>query len=314
MRFVRLSLVCIFLLTVWSIGRAADLLTQVPTNDAVYAQLQLLDHRGLLAEGQGKLLSEPRQRSLTHYDIAYLLVEPLERCVALVSVQEAQSSLPEQRRRAEMAYLAISKLSSTETDELLTTLEQLLRGYSSDINQLSPGLAIRTLPALRKLRSPSFQPWLKTQETDSADLMPVFHVSITPHAQTGSSSDRLSFLIPPTGGRMALFQRGETGHGSGEPAIISTRPMSSLEAAADLAIGRFRVYGSLSTLPGQDPAMMILKPDGTGKAMLGLQIDVLRIKDLGISGIFEYHIMRYGDDPRNLDTDTGAVGGIGLHW
>ncbi|HEX2951085.1 MAG TPA: hypothetical protein VHV83_16195, partial [Armatimonadota bacterium] len=215
--------------------------------------------------------------------------------------------LPEQRRRAEMAYLTFSKIAPEDFDRALTSLSQLLRAFGTDVELLSPGLSSRASAALHKLTLPAFRPWVK-----NSALSPVVHLSITPHAQTDSINDGpLAFISPTHGGRYALFAR--TSKGGDQQSVVGTRPVTSLEAAADVAFGRFKLYGSIGTLPGQDPTMMILRPDGTGKAMLGLQVDVLQIRDLGISGIFEFHIMRSGD-PTNLDTNTGAVGGVGLNW
>jgi hypothetical protein len=89
--------------------------------------------------------------------------------------------------------------------------------------------------------------------------------------------------------------------------------MSSLEAAVDVAFGRFHLYGSVATLPSEDPTQTVLKADGSGRAMLGLQVGIMQLKNLGISGILQYQVVRSGD-PMNPDTNTSLGGGIGLSW
>ncbi|HEY3378866.1 MAG TPA: hypothetical protein VGL77_15380 [Armatimonadota bacterium] len=324
MRYLTLLLALILFATLPALAGGDELMSNVPLNDLTYTQMRQLDRWDILSDGQDKLREESRQPVLTRYDMAFLLVEPLERCVAFVAMQETPTSvLPEQRRRAEIAYLALSKLSPTDFDQMLVIMSQLAKTFASDIDQLSPGMSARATTALRKLTLPHFRPWTPAKGTSDVPT-PVIHLSINPHVQQSTATGflNLSFLSPTQGGRTNLFTTriprvaAPSTSGSGdasEAAIVGSRAVSSLEAAVDVAFGRFRLYGSLATLPGQPPMLTIIKPEGSGKAMLGMEVDLVRIKNLGISGIFEYHIMRSGE-PANYDINTGAVGGIGLNW
>lgn len=312
MRTTGLLLLLILLSALPLIGDTADLVETVPSNNSAYTQLISLYKFGIIPSLPDKLRDSGRTHPLTRYDVAFLLVEPLERCVAFVRAQESSASLqPEQRRRAEMIYLTFSKLPVADMNQAISMLTQLLDAFGPDIDQLSPGMSTRAASALQKLKQPSFRPWIKTSD-GLLGGMPVIHLSINPNAQTDSlNGGPLAFIAPQQGGREALFARKDSP--SVDTGMIGSRPVSSLEAAVDIAFPRLRVYGSVGTLPVQDPMASLMRADGSGKAMLGVEVDIAHIKYLGISSIFEFHIMRSGD-PTDPDTNTGAVGGIGLNW
>ena len=299
------------LLGAFSACRADEVTLFAPASDATCVQLRQLDHWGLLADDQAKVLSSPKYSTLQRYDVAYILVEPLERCIALVAVQDDPQAPPQQRRRAEVAYFAVSNLSALEFDQVLNSLTKLLIGYHLEIEKLAPGLFRRATPALQKLLLPEYRTWMERGNDNTPEMTPRIHVTIGPHSTDDPLQSRLDFLAPVQGSR-SIFSSRAMETSPEDPIIIGTRPVSSLEAAVDVAFSGVRLYGSVGTLPGQDSSSMLFST-GAGQAMLGVEIGLTKINNLGISGILEFHVMRYGD-PTNPDTDTDAVGGIGLHW
>jgi len=290
---------------------ASGIIQQVPAQAPAYKQLRLLEQRGMLSTVRENLLSGVPPRQLTRYDFAFLLIEPLERFSALIEAQENPSNLaPEQRQRKELAYQAISILSPDELDQLLATTTQMLLTFGDVIEELSPGLTNRAGTALRKLGLPRFRPWSKPAiALRENDASPVVRVAVDPKATPNSFGDPLPPLRPThtVNPEVLAFSQGNR---VSLPA--GKRPINSLEAAIQFAYGPIRLYGSLASQPGQDPALL-LKPDSSGKAMVGFQVNIGQINDLGVSGIFEYHVMRSGD-AGNVSVNTGAVGGIGLSW
>ena len=314
MRSLVLQILIFLLFSMLSVNGAEDVTLFAPVSDATIAQLHQLDHWGLLADHQNKMLSSPHVDTLKSYDVAFMLVEPLERITALIAVQENPQATPAQRRRAEVAYFAVSRLSPIEFDGLIMTLMKLQLNYYPELNKLSPDLSRRSAPALQKLMQAEYRPWMQRGVTDAPADTPQIHVTIGPHSPDDPLKSHLDFLAPLKGSRSSFFSHAQSATvGSSSEVIVGTRPTSTLEAAVDIAFSGLRLYGRFGTLPGQDPATMVFRADGTGQAMLGVEFGLTKINNLGISGIFEFHVMRYGD-PNNLDTDTGAVGGIGLHW
>jgi hypothetical protein len=191
---------------------------------------------------------------------------------------------------------------------VLTASSQLLLTYQDAVDALSPGLSKRASGAIRKLGLSSFRPWLAAPDTANK---PSLRVSVDPNAPLETFGDPLpltSFL--PQRSNTAAFFRMDPQAADRQPV---EGPLNAFRTTFDIALGRALVYGSLSTLPGQDTELFRHPQDATGKAMVGVRMDLFRVKDLGISGIFEYHIMRSGE-PGDTNTDTGAVGGIGLAW
>jgi hypothetical protein len=308
-----ICLLIVFFSTTLTATRADEVTLFAPASDATCAQLRQLDQWGMLSDDQDKVHASPNYTTLKRYDVAFMLVEPFERCIALITVQENPQALPEQHRRAEVAYFAFSKLLPIECDQVITTLTKLQLSYHTELEKLAPGLTHRAAPALQKLSLPAYRPWLEEGTKATSDDTPRIHVTIGPHSPDDPLKSRLDFLAPEQGSRSSFFTRSLPSSSSGSEIMIGSRPVSTLEAAVDVAFSGVRLYGSVGTLPGQDPATMIFRPDGIGQAMLGVEIGLTKINNLGISGIFEFHVMRYGD-ANSTDTDTGAVGGIGLHW
>ena len=310
MRVTGLFLALILLFFCQAASRAVDLMLPVATTDPAYTQLRQLNRWGILTEGQEKLSDEKSQRVLTRYDIAFLLIEPLKRCTALVDVQESVNALPEQRSRAETACFTFSNLSTSEMNAVIVTLSQLRVAFGNDIDQLSPNLNKRAGEALLKLSSPTFRPWNKTHEANGPFTV---HMFVNPHVQPDSVNDPWLLLPSASNGRASLSMRGTSGAGDAGIPLISTRSVSSLKFAADLAISRMKLYAAISTLPGEDPTDAILKPDGSGVYMFGVQIGLMHYKDVDFSTIFMVHFTRTGD-PANRENGTAAAGGIGLSW
>lgn len=317
MRILALTLVFISCFLAQAVAQAAELMLPVPVTDAAYGQLRQLIRNGLLIDGRERLLDERNPRELTRYDIAFMLVEPLERCSALADVLDTRKPsavLPEQRRRAEMACCLFARLTHAETDSAIASLGQLVHVFGTDIDQLSPGLTRRAAKALQQFNQadPASRPWEKTLRRTSEQ--PVIRLSIAAH-EPDSLNDPWLFSFPTRSTLTPLASlRPASAMDSGTgAALMGTRSMSSLAAAADIAFDRYKFYVNLSTLPGGDPTAALLNPDGTGRAKFGVEIGLAHVNGLGISGIFEYHIMRTGDDT-NHDTNVGAMTGIGLTW
>lgn len=308
MRLFYTLLACIWFSLVGGWAASVDLMTPVPAAAPAYGQLRLLAQQDLLSTTTP--LAQQGSRLLTRYDVALLLIEPMERFVALVDAQEQDTLTLEQQRRKDLAYDAIAPLSSHDLGRLLTASSQLLLNYQDVVDALSPGLSQRASVAIRKLGLSSFRPWL-APPTPAAK--PSLRVSVDPSAPIETFGDPLPLtnLAPPRA-NSALFFRMDTPLPTGERPLPDG-PLNAFRTTFDIALGRALVYGSLSALPGQDAEIFRHPQDATGKAMVGVRVDMFRVRDLGISGIFEYHILRSGE-PGDTNTDTGAVGGIGLAW
>lgn len=289
-------------------GWAADLIQQVPTDAPAYGQLRQLAQGGMLPTTRESLFTATPPRALTRYDIGFLLIEPLQRLSALIAAQESDDLTAEQHRRNELATFAVSSMTAAEFNDLLGAARALHLAFSDVIDELSPGLSREAAIALRKLGQNKYRPWFPANDKG----MPVLHISIDPTATPETIGNPLPLPTTHVGGPSALSLRGD---GAADPSVaLPSRPATSLEAAVDLALGRFRLYGSVATIPGQDPSLS-LNPItlGHGKAIVGFQMDLARVKDLGISGLLEYHMIRSGE-PGNENTDTGIKGGIGIVW
>lgn len=317
MRYISLLLLILLSATILHC-QTNELLATLPANDTSYGQLRELYKFGLLDDTSDVPFRENSARLLTRYDAAFILIEPIERCVTLIAIQENPALFAEQHQRVESFCLAMTKLKETERLQALKLLSHLLETFSSDIDQLIPGLSLRALPSLKKLSLPGYQPW-RNESTAPVDTttQPVLHFSLNPNVQPDSLHSPLLFSAVSSSSSdpaPRFFLNGKNGSiGNNSDSLLLTRPVTSLEAAVDVALGRVRLYGSVGPVPGKGVTETFLRPDGTGKAMLGVEVDILQINSLDISGIFEYHVMRY-NIPNSLAVDTGAIGGIGLRW
>lgn len=315
MRYISLLLILIFAATALYCQNSG-LLATVPANDACYGQLRELYKSGLLGEISDEPFRENAARLLTRYDAAFLLIEPLERCVTLVAIQESPALFAEQHLRVEPFCLAMSLMKESDRQQALKFFARLLVSFSADIDQLIPGLSQRAAPSLKKLTLPNYQPWRTEVNVTVANPAPLsLHFSLNPRVQPDSFHSPLLFSAASSSTPEAAprFFLGSSANGDNNDSMLLTRPVTSLEAAVDMALGRVRLYGSVGPLPGRGVTETFLRPDGTGKAMVGVEVDILQINALDISGIFEYHVMRYGVE-NSLAVDTGAIGGIGLRW
>ena len=288
--------------------RAVELIQQVPAGSAAYAQLALLAKVGMLSSGQDALRPNAANRLLTRFDFGVQLVEPLRRFIALVEATDAPNVDPVQRMRQELAYNAVKTLSAGDFDKVLLATAQLLTTYSDIVGGMYPDLPKQAGEALRKLQQKQYRPWILQQAAqthpDSAHLL----VSLTPKAPPDDIRNPLPVTPSLLNTHDALAMIG--GDGASDDPVVGSKPVNTLQAAIDVAFGSYHLYGSLATLPGEDPAALI-KPDPNAKTMIGIQFPLL--SNLGLSGFVELHRLRTGD-PGNANITTAAMGGIGVSW
>ncbi len=283
---------------------AAGLIQQVPAKDPAYAQLRLLDKCGMLPPA-----TITAAGALTRYDFALAVIEPLRQIVALTDAQDVVVVAPEQRRRQEKAAQVLSQLAPAEIEQFTIATGQLLQSYKDIIEELSPGLPRQATIALAKLPTLSFAtPHSATTDDDRITL----RYSFDPRAVPETFANPLP-LVPAAPGSLSVRALGKS-----DPLVsgnmLSVRPVSSLEAAVNVAFRRFRVYGSVATLPGQDPMQLLVRPEiPNGRALLGFEINFGHLNTLGITGMLEYHIQRTSETGIP-STDIGAVTGIGIAW
>lgn len=309
MRTTWVCLLCIWaVITAGLAGRAADFVQEVPDGSPAYEHLQSLITCGILSSSRD--VDSVNHRALTRFDVGLMLIEPLQRLIALADEQESPTTTPEQRRRADLALHAVSPLTEAAFNELLSHTDALRDGFRDVLDSLSPGLAIKAANALNKLAKPQFRIWLHQQTTPvPSGLHPIIHTSI------GSNEPESFGLLPllptrPTEHSSALPML--SGEVPADTSLVITRPIHSLDAAFNVFFGSLDIYGKTSTMPGAD-FTSLLKPDANRTAMLGMRVDFGHLNDLGFAGIFEYHIMRTGD-PANPNIDQGVVTGFGLTW
>jgi hypothetical protein len=289
-------------------GRAAEYTLLVPAGSPAYVHLHLLNARGLLAPDRAGAMAAQR---LTHYDFAVLLVEPLERMIALVEGQGGQVLPPEQRRRYEFAYQSVSPLTREELHGVLRASEQLLSLFNDELEQLAPGLCFRAESALRKLSLPAYTPWIKPTAAPAADQRVT--VSLTTNPELDSVGMPLPSFLPSTTKApppSTLFFL--TGKADPDDAIMASFPVNTLEAAVAVTFKRFRLYGMYTAVPSAD-FDLFQKPLALGRAKVGVQIDIGHLNDFGVSALFETHIQRT-PEAGATQTQTGAAAGIGLTW
>ncbi|HOF87842.1 MAG TPA: hypothetical protein PLZ36_07015, partial [Armatimonadota bacterium] len=249
-------------------------------------------------------------RTYTRFDFGLQLVEPLQRFVALVEAQETPTIGPAQRRRADLAYKAVSGLSDEQFSALLGHARALCEEFRAAIEALAPGLPLKANIARGKLREPRYQPWKTPAAAPAAAPKGAnVHYALEPRLPDPIGNP-LPLLPAQPNQRGILFF---TGGAETDNRLLGTRAIDSMAAAIDVAFSeRLRVYGMMSTMPGDDP-MLLLKPDASRRAMLGVRFDLGHLNELGLTGIFEYHMMRTGN-PDNPNIDHGAVTGVGLTW
>jgi len=297
---VRLGLLAmVFVLVLQVRGMAAgDLIHKIPANDPAYAQLRLLNQYGMLS-------SPPASLSVDRYDIALALIEPLRLFIALADTTDSRNSSTEQRRLREQAVKAVSNLSREEMAQLLAAANKLLLGYADVIEELAPDLTGKAKSALERIRRIAAGASLK----DDSRL--IFRISVDPNAEPDAMHNPLP-LLPIR--QTDLVARPFTGGTAGDNEF-GVLPANTMEAAMDIAFGRFQLLSKLTALPGQDPSLLVIRPDQlSGSAMFRLQYNIGKINDLSIAGIVEYHILRSYEEPGNTNTHIGAVGGVDITW
>ena len=288
-------------------GSAGNLIQQVPAKSPAFAALRMLDQHKMLTTGRDALFTGTAPRSnVTRYDIALALIEPLSQFVALADTAGTVGSSPEQYLRRESAYRTFSSLSQNQLNHLLSAANQLLVGFADVIEELSPGLPAQAASALRKINKAATE--YKISDTTAGNHL-TLRVTVDPNVEPDPFRSPLP-LLPikrdePDVQLMIAPRAGEQG-------LLGVRPVNSLEAAVDLAFSGFRLYGAVSTLD-KDPRLLIRPDQLSGSAMVGLQFNIARLDDLGITGILEYHVLR-SSDPVASNTNTGAVTGIGIIW
>lgn len=308
---MRLLLFCLACIGMALIGGtrcwAADLVQDVPAGSVAYDHLQALSQAGLLSAPLQVDGGKPVV--LTRLDFAFQLVEPLQRFIALVDVQESATSAPEQRRRATLASKAVEKMTDTEFSALLAHTVALRDSFHDLIDTLSPGLGQKSVRALNKLAEPRYRALLRQP---AAPTQPDNRLTVSYNIETTEADtfrNPLSLLPPRSSSPGALL----LSRGPAEvDTLVGTRSIDSIEAAINVVFNRVNLYTKTSTLPGADPSML-LRPDANRRAMLGVRVDFGHLNELGFTGIFEYHIMRTGD-PTRPNYDQGGVAGFGLTW
>ncbi len=291
----------VLLLAVQAWSPASNLMQQVSTKDPAYTALRLLDRHGLLADTRYILFSELSSTTLTRYDVAFALIEPLRQFIALTDSRGGDVP-PETLHRRDVAYRLLSGLTPHDRIQVLATALQLTQDFADAIDELTPGLTKKAMPALRTLQqTPDLRNAQMTGRSDRS-----VHLSVDTRAELETFGNPLPLL--PTRRPDPNGQPMSTG------GALYVRPANSLEAAVDVALGRVRFYGTLATLPGQS-TNFIIRPELSGTAVVGVQFDFLKINDLGISGILEYHVQRTnGTGADDGDTNVGGVTGIGIRW
>ncbi|MHB9130064.1 MAG: hypothetical protein ACYDBB_03110 [Armatimonadota bacterium] len=304
-------LLAVILALVWqNAGRTADLIEQVPANAPAYLQLRQLAQHDMLMSGRDVLIRSST-RTLTKYDFALLLSEPLKRFIALAEPVDNLGTDPGQKRLRELASLAAGKMTAAEFDGLLTATTQLLRTFKDVIEELAPGLPARATEALLKLRQPEHRPWLKPLAAITTDDN-TRGISISFNPSKNPESGPLPWFIPSTDPMRDLPMLSGGKLPDAGPALISTKPVNAMEVAVRMAFNRFQLYGTVAALPGQD-ILNALKADGTGRAIIGVTWNIGHFRDLDVSSMFEYHRWSTGA-PGNTDVTTGTALGIGVKW
>ena len=284
---------------------AVDLFQAVPGKDPAYAALRHLDHCGLFTDS-GKLRAKVAARTLTRFDIAYALTEPLMQFVALGHARGARSDDPAQQQRELLLRATLAALSPADREQVFTEIGQLVTTYGEDIEQFQPGLSAQAAEALRKM--PLLTALSAPPLHSSAENPPRVSLSVSSTPTTPVIS-----LLPPFvtthGSDARLFNEGGTDTGA-----FGTFPVKTWEAAINFMYHGVGANLTLGTLPGANPLQNIVNPESLGGlAKLGLTVDLLRFRDWGVKGIFEYQLERYTDSGM-MNTNHGVVGGIGLNW
>jgi len=297
-RLALLAIIVVFVLQVRGIA-AADLILKIPANDPAHAQMRLLNQRGLLSSPRASL-------TVDRYDIALALIEPMSLFIALADTTDPRNISTEQRRLREQAVKAVSNLSREEMAQLLSAANQLLLAYADVIEALSPELTGKAKSALERIRRMADGVGSLKDDTHL-----VFRISVDPKAEPDNIGKPLP-LLPIN--QTDLIARPFTGASTVE-SEYGVRPANTMEAAMDIAFGRFQLLSKLSALPGQDPSLLVIRPDQlSGSAMFRLEYNIGKINDLSIAGIVEYHILRSYEEPGNTSTRIGAVGGVDIRW
>jgi hypothetical protein len=270
----------------------------VPVDAAAYSHLRTLAHANLLpgttSEARQDLLLPQPTRALTRYDVALLLVEPMEQLTAVVEAQDNLDPAPAQRRRFELGLRTLSTLTIGDINASLTAASALLAEYRDAIEAIAPGLPSRTATALDKLRMPRYRLWQKTVGGLDRPVMPRWRLS-----SVGSEMWR-DPLVP------ASIMPGFAPD-AGAPTTPKT--ITSYAAAMDVALSsRFRLYTAVAVQPSAETMTV----DG-GKARLGLEFSLFRIRDYGITGILEYSVT-HSAEAGAPTLNSGATGGFGVVW
>lgn len=312
MRQACLALACILLLAVQFRCRAGEVIEQVPPNSVAYTQLDVLMKAGLLSASQDNQLNNAKNHQLTRYDFGCLLVEPLRRFTALVQAKDAPSTDLVQRQRIELTYQAVTHLPSGMTfDQLLVATSQLLTSYSDVVEQISPGLHQQADEALKKLKQKEYRPWI-IQPIVIRTSAPAVKVSVNPHAQPDTMHDPLPMIPGTATSSDPKFMIAGTGGSSVKPFILGSKPVTTQEFTVDVAFHRFRLYGTVGTLPGDQVSDLIsLSPNA--KTMVGFQYPIATLSALGISGFVELRTVRTGD-PGSIKLTNATGGGFILNW
>lgn len=304
---LRITLLAAVLVCSLHRGSAVGLIQQVSPKDPAFTQLHVLDKSGMLATARERVFPANTLHPVTRYDVALALVEPLQRFIALTAPFGAVSSSLDMHYRRELMLRTVAGLKTDEMEKLLGATNYLLQNYGDAIEAIAPGLTTPAADALKKIRVSAAGVTI----TDNDEKLS-WRVSIDPKAE-----------LNPIGNPLPLFPLKKlepetqpfTSEGAPPPpkALIGVLPANSMELALNAAFRGFRIYGSVSTLPGQDPTILLRPREISGSAMVGFQFNLGAFNDLGFSGNLEYYVLHNGA-PNTPNTNTGAAGGISVWW
>jgi hypothetical protein len=310
-RWMRLFLPAVVLLLSALLVHAEDLVEPVALTSHAYSALTTLANAGLLSDApqtirEAATTAHPTA-TLTNYDFASALSEPLAQVTAYITCLDAATPTATERRRRDLFSTSLAHLTAVQQREAISALRELLTTFRASLEDLAPGLANAAETALTRIALPNTPlpaPLLTTPGTTSPD--PV----VTVHVGTGTRSGFAGDNLFTPGAHPELLPTAATLGTPGSAGVPgASRPANTLEAAVDVALGRFSLYSALSTLPGSDN---LLSLDGS-TARVGLEVGLGRANALGITGIVELSVTNthaQGAPPMA----AGASTGIRITW
>jgi len=304
---MRYFLVLVVVLLGGMIGcQAVDLFQQVPGKDPAYFAMRHLDHCKFFPQdtANAQLHARLGQRSLTNYDFAFALTEPLKQFIALADIENARASDAAQKQRGWMLHGILSELSATEREQVITEVKQLTTRFAEVIEQFQPGLLAQALDALRRL------------STTRA-------ISARTAAENGAIPDAVTFSFNPNATQKTgllpsvVVVKSPTAlamTGSTDSQPIAMYPVKTWEFALNSTLRGVGVQASFSTLPGTNPLDVVSSLQMPGLWKVGVTTpDLLRFGGMGFRWMIDYHIQRYPDQGI-INTQKAVATGMQIVW